>query len=199
MAEAQERFQKFHSLAQCGVNIFVKRKPPSHSVVSLFSCQVQILLPKSLKADLSTLPSSFKSSVPFSDLLIDSKHLRWTYQAYLSVSTCVCAQSLQLCLTLCHFMDCSLPGSSDYGILQARILEWVAMPSSRGFSWLRDWTHISCIVGGFFTTESLGKPSRTLNMLFIIVVIYVYIAILWCRWRFCLSDCVLCSTLRTQS
>ena len=98
MAEAQERFQKFHSLAQCGVNISVKRKPRSHSVVSLFSCQVQILLPKSLKADLSTLPSSFKRSVPFSDLLIDSKHLRWIYQAYLSVSTCVCAQSLRLCL-----------------------------------------------------------------------------------------------------
>ena len=98
MAEAQERFQKFHSLARCGVNISVKRKPRSHSVVSLFSCQVQILLPKSLKADLSTLPSSFKRSVPFSDLLIDSKHLRWIYQAYLSVSTCVCAQSLRLCL-----------------------------------------------------------------------------------------------------
>ena len=40
----------------------------------------------------------------------------------------------QLCLTLCDPMDCSLPGSSVHGILQARILEWVAMPSSRGSS-----------------------------------------------------------------
>ena len=40
----------------------------------------------------------------------------------------------QLCLTLCDPMDCSPPGSSDYGILQARILEWVAIPFSRGSS-----------------------------------------------------------------
>ena len=41
------------------------------------------------------------------------------------------ANSLQSCLTLCNPMDCSLPGSSLHGILQARILEWVAMSSSR--------------------------------------------------------------------
>ena len=46
---------------------------------------------------------------------------------------CVC-ESLQSCLTLCDPMDCSPPGSSVHGILQARILEWVAMPSSRGKS-----------------------------------------------------------------
>ena len=44
---------------------------------------------------------------------------------------CACTMSLQLCLTLCGPMDCSLPGSPVHGILQARILEWVAMPSSR--------------------------------------------------------------------
>ena len=54
----------------------------------------------------------------------------------------VCAKLLQLCLTLCDPMDCSQPGSSDYGILQARILEWVAMPSCRGSSQPRDQTHI---------------------------------------------------------
>ena len=42
--------------------------------------------------------------------------------------------------TLCNPMDCSPPGSSVHGILQARILEWVAMPFSRGSSWPRDWT-----------------------------------------------------------
>ena len=40
----------------------------------------------------------------------------------------------QLCLALCDAMDCSLPGSTVLGILQARILEWVAIPFSRGFS-----------------------------------------------------------------
>ena len=61
----------------------------------------------------------------------------------LSWIECVCAQPFQSCPTLCDTMDCSSPGSSVHGILQARILEWVAMPSSRGSSWLRDRTHVS--------------------------------------------------------
>ena len=48
-------------------------------------------------------------------------------------------------------MDCSLPGSSVHGILQARILEWVAMPFSRGSSQPRDWTQVYCIAGEFLT------------------------------------------------
>ena len=57
--------------------------------------------------------------------------------------TYVCAKSLQLCPTLLDPMSCSLPSSSVHGILQARILEWVAMPSSRGSSRPRDQTHVS--------------------------------------------------------
>ena len=56
-------------------------------------------------------------------------------------------------------MDCSPPGSSVHGILQARILEWVAIPLSRGSSQPKDQTCVSCTVGGFFTSEPLGKPS----------------------------------------
>ena len=70
-------------------------------------------------------------------------------------------QLLQSCLTLCDPVDCSLPGSSVHEILQARILKWVAMPSSKGSFQPRDWnfvSFISCIVGRFFTNESLGKP-----------------------------------------
>ena len=52
--------------------------------------------------------------------------------------------------TLCDPMDCSLPGSSVHGILQARILEWVAISSSGASYWPKDWTHISCFAGGFF-------------------------------------------------
>jgi len=51
----------------------------------------------------------------------------------------------QECPTLCSPMDCSPSGSSVHGILQARILEWVAMPSSRGYSPPSDRTHVSCI------------------------------------------------------
>ena len=46
--------------------------------------------------------------------------------------------------TLCDSMDCSLPGFSVHGILQARILEWVAVSSSRGSSQPRDWTYVFC-------------------------------------------------------
>ena len=51
----------------------------------------------------------------------------------------------------------SPPGSSVHGILQARILEWVAMPSSRGSSPFRDRTCVSCIASRFFPAEPLGK------------------------------------------
>ena len=65
----------------------------------------------------------------------------------------------QLCLTLCNTMACSPPGSSDHGIHQARILEWVAMPSSRGSSRPRDQTCVSCIscIAGRFS-DPLGSP-----------------------------------------
>ena len=59
-----------------------------------------------------------------------------------ALNMCVVAKS---CLTLCNPMDYSLPGSPVHGILQARILEWVAISSSRGSSWPRDRTHISWI------------------------------------------------------
>ena len=48
----------------------------------------------------------------------------------------------QLCVTLCNPMDCSPPGSSVHEILQTRILEWVAISSSRGSSWPRDQTYV---------------------------------------------------------
>ena len=58
----------------------------------------------------------------------------------------VCSvKSLQSCPTLCDPMDCGLPGFSVHGILQARILEWVAMPLSRGSSLPRDQTCVSYV------------------------------------------------------
>ena len=59
----------------------------------------------------------------------------------------------QLCLTLCEPID-----STVHGILQARILQWVAFPFSRGSSQPRDPTQVSHIAGGFFTSEPPGKP-----------------------------------------
>ena len=63
----------------------------------------------------------------------------------LSSSSSILFSVAKLCQTLCDPMDCSLPGSSIHGIFQARILEWVAISSSRGSSQLRDQTHVSCI------------------------------------------------------
>ena len=57
----------------------------------------------------------------------------------------------QSCLTLCDPLDCSPPGSSVHGILQERIMEWVAIPFSRGSSWPRVQTRVSCIAGRSFT------------------------------------------------
>ena len=51
-------------------------------------------------------------------------------------------------------------GSTVHGLSQARILEWVAMPSFRGSSQPRDLTRVSCLAGGFFTTEPPGKPLK---------------------------------------
>ena len=64
--------------------------------------------------------------------------------AYVMKPPYMCAKLLQLCPTLCNPRDCSPPGFSVHRIFQASILEWVAMPFSRGSSQHRDQTHVSC-------------------------------------------------------
>ena len=80
---------------------------------------------------------------------------------------CCCCLVTQSCPTLCDPMNCSPPASSVHGILQARILEWVALSFSRGSSQPRDWTHVSCLAGGFFTSEPPGKPSLGYGLVFL--------------------------------
>ena len=74
---------------------------------------------------------------------------------YVCVCVCVCVSVwvlvTQSCPTLCNPMDCSLPDWLAHGILQARILEWVAIPFSRVCSQPKDWTLVSCAPGRFFT------------------------------------------------
>ena len=64
----------------------------------------------------------------------------------------------QSCLTLCNPMDYTV-----HGILQARILEWIAFPFSRGSSQPRDQTQISCIAGGFFTNLATREAQEYWN------------------------------------
>ena len=79
---------------------------------------------------------------------------------YILIYKGMCTQLYQ---TLCDPMDCSPPGSSVHGILQARILEWLAMPSFRGSSRPGDGTHVSCIsyIGRqvLYHQRHLGSPS----------------------------------------
>jgi len=102
----------------------------------------------------------------------------WRLMALLAESgksaMCTCKATIQLsgvlsdcvwsvpqsCLTLCHSMDYSLPGSSVHGISQARVVEWVAMPSSRGFSQpgIKPVSLVPPVLaGGFFTIVLPGK------------------------------------------
>ena len=70
----------------------------------------------------------------------------------------------RLCLTLCHPMDCSLPGSSVHGTSQASMLEWVVVSFSLGSSWPRDQTllsWVSCIAGRFFTIWVIRESQNT--------------------------------------
>ena len=87
-------------------------------------------------------------------------HFGMLQRALVCVCVCVCVS--RSVMSDSFPMDCSLPGSSTHGILQARILEWVAIPFSKGSSWLRDWTQVSRIAGRFFTIwanrEALKEP-----------------------------------------
>ena len=97
---------------------------------SLYYCSTVLFLPNSLNYMFKSEPSTFVLCY---------------------------AKSLHSCPTLCDSMDCSLQGSSVHGILQARILKWVAISSSKGSSWPRDRTEsvISlALVGSFFTTST---------------------------------------------
>ena len=83
----------------------------------------------------------------FQDAIASNKNF---YLLPIIMSVCMRVSVTQSCLTLCDPMDCSPPGFSVHGILQSRILEWVTIPFSRGSSWPRNWTQVSCIAGRLF-------------------------------------------------
>ena len=91
-----------------------------------------------------------------------------TNSAALTVLACSVAQS---CLTLCDPMDCSPPGSSVHGVFPTRILEWIAIPFSRGSSWPRDRSPVSCIAGGFFPIWATREAA------FNVLIVYYH-----CHW-----------------
>ena len=80
------------------------------------------------------------------------------YSDSLTLHLIVVVVVVKSCLTFCNPMDYSLPGSSVYGVSQARLLEWVTISFSRGSSYPRDQTQVLWLAGRFFTTEPPGKP-----------------------------------------
>ena len=106
-----------------------------------------------------------------------TKQLPCLYRVSILVIVGVAILITKLCLPLCNPMDCSTPGSSVHGILQARIVGWVAIFFSRGSSQVRNWTHVShirrwilyhrvtrevhpCQYFSYIASNSLNKPLR---------------------------------------
>ena len=87
----------------------------------------------------------------------------FVFRCWLVWTICMWVLVIQSCLTLCDPVDCSLSGFTVHSFLQARILEWVAIPFSRGSSQPRDRTQGSHIAGGFFT--SWASREAQINML----------------------------------
>ena len=105
-----------------------------------------------VRPDLATkppLPSMYWAILAW--IQLSSKYVFLYFLTKFYLTKCIlCMLSHFSCIWLCNPVDCILPGSSIHGILQARILEWVAMPSSRGSSQPRNQTWVSYIAGRFF-------------------------------------------------
>ena len=98
----------------------------------------------------------------------------------------------QSCLTLCNPMDYSPPGSSVLGLLQARLLEWAAMPSSRGSSQSRDRSQVSCIAGRLFTIWATREAPTLPNMVhYRVPSLMGHPSIIWYERSACSAFCPL--------
>ena len=109
----------------------------------------------------------FQISLPVSLPLLPHQSLNdWSSTSLLcffirmNVCVCGCVCVTQSCPTLCDTMDCSLPGSSVPGILQARVMKWVDISFAMGFSWPRDWTQFLALKADSLPPEPPGKLIR---------------------------------------
>ena len=107
------------------------------------------------------------------------------------VSNCI-LYSLS-CLPLCYPMECSPPSSSIHVIYQVRITEWVAISFSRGSSWPRHWTCVSCIQAGSLPLNHQERVSNHYNGFLYSVFCdreqfkvswYIYVSVCVCFWLF---------------
>ena len=118
-----------------------------------------LLIPFAWEALPPAPPTSLRSLLNV--ILAVRSSLITLFKIALNSYVCVCAKLLRSCPTLCDSLDSCLPGFSVHGVLQARILQWVAIPSSRGSSPPRDQTcisYVSCIGRQVLYSASPGKP-----------------------------------------
>ena len=140
--------------------------------IGLLSLTISWSLPKFMSFKLLVIPSNNQESfilvegsvqkrtetntINYAQLIFDwsGKIVHYEKRAFLAIvleQLDVSMLVAQSCPTLCDPMDWGLPGSSFHGVFQARILEWIAIPLSRGLSWPRDRTWVSRIAGRLFT------------------------------------------------
>ena len=115
------------------------------------------------KKEKPTVPFLFHSLCSISrqwtsGLIFAQEVRRLRYPAMFTILVCLLVA--QSCPTLCDPVDRNLPDSSVHATLQARILEWVAIPLSRGSSQPRDWTRVTYIAGTCFTIWATRKTLR---------------------------------------
>ena len=129
------------------------------------------------------LISSFPNTIcfPHCIFLAPLPKISWSYihefipRLYSVPSVYVC-QSLGR-VQLCDPMDCSTPGSSVHGILQARILQWIAIAFSRGSFWPRDQTQVSHITGKFFTIWVTSEASICLYVCLYVILFLITVTL----------------------
>ena len=110
--------------------------------------------PSNMYIHVNVSPSlSAKCTESVSDVLVMTPYFKKRLTDWLT-------EVAQSCPTLCDPMDCSLSGSSVYGIFQARVLEWIAISFSRGCSWPRNRTRVSHIAGRHFTVWATREATQ---------------------------------------
>ena len=113
-------------------------------------CQAPLSLGFSRQEYRSELPCPPPGDLPNPEIKPTSALAGRFFTMSATWEACLESEVAQSCPTLCDLVDCSPPGSSTHGILQARILEWLAISFSRGSSQPRDQTHVSCLAGRCF-------------------------------------------------
>ena len=142
--------------AEAGINYMIEiivslSELSTNSSLRLFERVIQALASEKTKPSIHSLHYLTKMIQGWSDIVLSTIPgcMKLVAQSYLN---------------LCHPMDYSPPGFFVHRVLQARLLEWVAMPSSRVSSWCRDQTWVSCIAGRFFTRSYQESPCITLRV-----------------------------------